>query len=330
MGRCYDGAMGERITTVAFVSLLLCGCPAVDDDTTGDDDTTDDDTTADDDTTGDDDTGDDDTGDDDTVVDPGCAYEELWGKFGLTSDLYGGSLSGVYHDDASPMVPDVLVDDGVCVLYGYDPMPVCEPHCTPPDLCGPDEQCHSWPEALDVGTLTVPETSPPLSLLPGFQNQYYTDQEYPELYQVGDLLHLQLTGGGAIGEQRLGAFGVAPIPAWDEQLVLDWGQDLVVTWEPSPIPPDARMLFTISADHHAGTPAYVRCDVPDADGTLTLPAAMVDALLTAGTAGTWGDVIEAATLVRYCGSVKRTEHGCLAFYTYWEGAIEASLAPAKR
>jgi len=164
MGRCYDGAMGERITTVAFVSLLLCGCPAVDDDTTGDDDTTDDDTTADDDTTGDDDTGDDDTGDDDTVVDPGCAYEELWGKFGLTSDLYGGSLSGVYHDDASPMVPDVLVDDGVCVLYGYDPMPVCEPHCTPPDLCGPDEQCHSWPEALDVGTLTVPETSPPLSL----------------------------------------------------------------------------------------------------------------------------------------------------------------------
>ncbi len=258
---------------------------------------------------------------DDPMDDP-CQREDLWGNFALWTDGAQGGFEGVYRDGVSPLLQEQLLDDGACVLHGFDPMPHCEPGCDPPQVCGAGSQCLDWPATLDAGSLWVTGTSPSLDLSPGWDNAYYTDSPVAGLVQAGTEYTLGTSGSPDVDPFELTALGVDAFGAATESAVARRGEPLPVTWTPGEV--DAVVVFELGADHHAGTNAYVRCEVPDADGALEVAAPLVDALLDASSSAL-GTTLGSAALYRHHGTTTRTNRGCAAFVTYTKWRVEVGV-----
>lgn len=300
------------------LGIALCmGCPdtAVLDDDDG--------TPADDDAThGDDDVIPD---DDDSSAEP-CTHFNAWGRFEIQVSEDGSEFQGIFYDDPSPLLLDALIEEGDCIFFGFEPMPHCEPSCDPPQVCGADDQCHDWPEGIDVGTIELTGTQPPLTLEAGFGNAYYGDQTYPGLVEAGAAVTLTAAGNGEVASFELTARGVAP---WDQTLdplVLRRGQDLPISWTLAAEPDDAQILVHIRADHHAGTSANVTCLTDDAVGTVTVAAPLVDALIDAG-AGGLGIYVESAVALRAIADIAAPDAGCAMFFVGADVLVDVRVEP---
>jgi hypothetical protein len=298
----------QRLASSMMALGLLVGCPGQSD--------------RDDDSQGDDDTG---PSDDDSAGEP-CDYWNAWGQFGIQIDDDGGEFYGVFYDDPSPLMLDALIEAGDCTFFGFDPMPHCEPACDPPQVCGPDEQCHDWPAGIDVGTVEVTGTQPPLSLQPGFGNAYYGDQTYLDLVEPGAEITLAASGTGTIGSFELRARGVAPWEIVPDPLVMVRGEELAVRWQPASDPPDAQILVHLRADHHAGSTARITCIADDGVGEVLIDAALVDALIDAGTGGL-GTYVESARIMRASADTILTDAGCAMFYVGADVPVDVNVEP---
>ena len=271
-------------------------------------------------------------GDDDSVGPPveddACGHWEAWGMFGVTLTANGGSFSGILYDDPSALMLDELIREGDCLFFGFDPMPRCEPTCDPPQVCGRGDQCHDWPVGLDLGSLQLTGTDPPLTLEAEYGNAYYTASNDLGPVDVGDEVTMTLAGGSGIEPFALLARGVA---LWDGPpgpLVMVQGQDLTVSWQPASHPNGAEVALYIGADHHAGVSAYVTCVVDDSRGTLDVPASIVDALIEAGTGGL-GTYVENARVLRLDASSTSTSGGCALFYVATETLLDIQVQTAE-
>ena len=83
-----------------------------------------------------------------------------------------------------------------------------------------------------------------------------------------------------VGNYRISEMATDPdtIPTEDYEFTITKGQDLTLTWTTS-TDPSARVRLTYNANnrgHGAPYDAIITCEVADADGTLTVPAAMMD------------------------------------------------------
>lgn len=292
-----------------FPGWDVCG-DGDDDDTVDDDDSADDD-----DTTGDDDSGDDDaTGDDDTTGnDQNCDRYNTLGRFTLAHppDLESW-LRGQYLDAPDPMTPDELLLDGDCSFFDFDPMPSCDPPCEYPEMCGFGSECHPLPATVDVGTVSVNGTIPPLEADISCGCYSADTGGYPDLYQPGDPITLSASGSENVGPFDLTVEGVAPLTPSMQSLTMELHQDMVITWDPAPVPADSRIFVRFNAHHHAGYWTYVECEVEDSAGSLVVPASVVDALLEAAYASGWFDV-EDSYMLRLTRSVEETDLGCVEF-----------------
>jgi len=282
-------------------------------------------------------------GDDDSA-EPGsggdaCGHWEAWGLFGILVTDEGGSFYGILYDDPSLLLLDVLIEQGDCLFLGRDPIPHCEPTCDPPQVCGSGDVCLGWPQGVDLGTIELSGTDPPLTLQAGFGNAYYSDATYPGLVGPGDEVTMHVAGGAAVEPLALRVHGVTRWGEPPEPLTMVRGEDLTIDWLPAAQPTGSRVAVYIGADHHAGVSAYATCVVDDSQGTVTVPAAIVDALIEAGTGGL-GVYVENARLLRVDTASAATAAGCVMLHVSTEvlldltvevpAAVGPSSAPSRR
>ena len=212
-------------------------------------------------------------------------------------------------DGPEPWILDEIRSEGDCTLYAWDHMPICEPECIQPEYCGFGDECRPMPAVISVGDVVVTGTSPAVTLQEIDNGVYIGGDDFPDLYQPGDLLTVTASGGPAVGPFQLSVPGVDPLDAYCDELTMGPAQDLVCTWTPGSVP-DARFRFTLyKSDQHGALPAELVCTADDATGTLTVPAALVDAI--------WAmDVFDGLNPVsgsvrRYTEQVIQTERGCI-------------------
>ena len=268
-------------------------------------------------TPGDDDAGDDDaTGDDDTV-DPGpCDESNTWGSFTIETDDNDGRVRGHYYDGPSPFQLFPIQTVGPCSFYGYDHIPDCDPPCVDPEYCGLDDECHPIPDSLPAGTLTVTGIEPPLVVEPSDWGDYSSGAAIPGLYDAGTELTLSLEGSEFIDPFEMTVAGVVgPMTPDHLSVLITLEEALTVEWTPSAVPADARVQVSFGIDHHALVGGYALCEVADADGQLTVPVEIVDALHSTGSH------VENGDLVRFTRAVTETNLGCAEWISYTRGFI---------
>ncbi len=292
------GATG-RSAIGAWVALcVLIGCPEGGDDDSAPAD--DDDSTA---------------GDDDTSEGP-CDPWTTWGVFTIETDDTDGRVRGYYYDGVNPYQVGGVLTEGPCTFYGWDHLPNCDPPCVDPEVCGFDDQCHPYPEKVDAGTLTVTGVEPPLVIEPNEFFDYYSGAAIPEMYPAGAELTLALAGGEAVDPFSMTVAGVAgPMTPDHLEVVIVEGEALTVSWTPAPVPDDARVELRLRIDHHALVGGYALCNVPDADGQLTVPVAIVDALHSTGSR------VENGSLTRYTRRAVETNLGCAEWISFAEAFV---------
>jgi hypothetical protein len=198
------------------------------------------------------------------------------------------SFLGLVNDGEKPS-PNSWVEDQTannCTLY-TPVSPLCDPSCGSSAVCVSDGMCSPYPKSQSVGTITLQGVgADPVDMTPiGSSNNYQpkagTALAYPPCAE-GDVVSLKVEGGAYEGFE-LQTKCIAPLD-FQGPIKLDKGVPLKLSWAAPGDPALARMQIRLNISHHGGSRGEVRCDVDD-NGSLELPATMVDRLLDLGVAG---------------------------------------------
>jgi len=243
----------RRPLSVLVLPLLLLGCPSVRQD--------------------DDDVADDDAGDDDTA-----AVEGIF-RIGLVES---GDFAYAYV--SNPVIPSPWwipeLDIGDCVFHRAV-LGLCDPPCTPPEVCDAHGECVSYPEPISAGDIAVEGLAVDLVLEVGGPYLYYTAVFDPEpadgaLFAEGDAIEATAPGD-ALPTFAVQTQGVAPMETGLPcPLEYEGGQPLTVSWTPAP--QGDRVHLELRSGNHGSQFAAVVCETAD-DGELVVDAEIVDAYL---------------------------------------------------
>ncbi len=176
----------------------------------------------------------------------------------------------------------VLEADGCKVLKKLAAS--CDPECGGSALCVTDNNCVTYPSALDVGKLTVDGLG-----------QTFTATKVMSSYSTGASLAYPPCDQGAsvkanaAGTSSLEAFElqvkcISPLEVTTEQFDMKDATPLALKWTPPPSGSPSTMKVLLDISHHGGGTAQVVCEVDD-DGSFDIPATVVDKLMSYGKAG---------------------------------------------
>lgn len=176
--------------------------------------------------------------------------------------------------------------EGPCRLL-IPSVPFCGTPCGGSAACVADDVCQPYPTSQDVGTLTV------TGIGTGAGEATFTVEAVASNYQrtglpfpafaEGDALRVE-TSGGAYAPFSLDAHGIAPLALTNAPMRLVTGEPATLTWTAAADPAQSVVLVRLDISHHGGSNGKIECEAPDS-GSLTLPGALVDALLALGSAG---------------------------------------------
>jgi hypothetical protein len=222
------------------------------------------------------------------VIDRPCPDAMRLGGFELalvapTPTVEGyAQLIGAIQDRVNPSkIWHALATQGDCRLMVG---PACTTSCTLPDVCD-GASCVPGATTKTVGTVTVAGLNSPLSAMPNAQKTYYAPASasgFPPA-TVGANVVLMASGGDYAGFSLHGA-GFPVIESPSTSLPFQMGTPFTVTWTPPAAPVATRMFVQVDIAFHGGIDAQIQYNVPD-NGSLTVPASLVDALLARGVAG---------------------------------------------
>ena len=176
------------------------------------------------------------------------------------------------------------MEAGGCKLN--TPMVVfCEPRCTGGAVCTADDTCTPFPATQTVGTVTLSGIGPnPITMEPkadNYQPPAGTTLPYPPC-TVGAEVKL-MAAGGSRAPFMLTARCIEPLEiAGDVRIVK--GQPLALSWNKGSADVKTNVNVLLDISYHGGTKGQIECDVADT-GSLSIPAAMVDALVELGVSG---------------------------------------------
>jgi hypothetical protein len=184
----------------------------------------------------------------------------------------------LYQDRAARFHVETM-RSGPCWLRQYTPAQ-CSTPCTD-GLCVATDTCEPWPTRIDGGRLTV--TGLAVSLAIDWDGSYYYNTDVlPEDVFADDASVTASFAGATTPAMSIDAGGVSTIDPQivDGKILIPYpaGQDFVLRWTPDGS--DARVRVTYNSNnqgHGAPFNAILECDVPDSDGEVALPAAMLDA-----------------------------------------------------
>jgi hypothetical protein len=188
-----------------------------------------------------------------------------------------GWVEAAYYQGRVPQWHRLVSEEGDCRLLEF-PDAMCEMGCD--GICVGDNDCQPWPVQVNAGAIQIVGLAEAVTL------STYEGNGYRSFYDRGDLfaddaLIIATGSGGDVGGFQVRSTGVPEmLPYIDSYVItLEPHVDHVLRWRPSG--GDERVQVRINSDNaHHGLPSFavIECDVPDAVGEVTIPAAMVDAM----------------------------------------------------
>jgi hypothetical protein len=205
---------------------------------------------------------------------------------GFTAESGGNApvVAGFVRDGVLPI--SVLTESmvmGDCRFLKREILPPCDPACSGSQVCGLDSMCHPYPLEQDVGAVTLDGVASAATLGKDVSNNYSAASPAEPLFAEGALIALHAAGAGTVGAFTLRGVGVAPLVLATNEWVITPGQPFTINWTASGRT-DVRVHVRLNVDQHGNSPSFLDCDTGDT-GTLTVPAALVDALLGLGQSG---------------------------------------------
>lgn len=245
-------------------------------------------------------------------VEAGCSLETRIGGFAVElregtapiTAIQGGLYNGV--KPSAVWLQKGAAAGGCKLMVG--PMLVCTTPCTSPQICAGQNQCVDEPRLQGLGTLTLTGVGPSPITIDPIQIVNYSatlTEPYPP-FLPGAAVRLAASGG-AIPAFAFDGTGIQPLAFEAANLTMRNGEALAFTWTAPTTPTAARIFVKAEIAHHGGIAAAVECDLPDT-GSGEIPASLITALITEGTAG-----FPTLSLTRRTITSKTVGPGCADF-----------------
>jgi hypothetical protein len=206
-------------------------------------------------------------------------------------------------------------------------VPFCEKACGSGSVCVADDTCQKSPTAIGLGTLNVKgvklptgETTFTIETNKQIKYTYQAPVTLPfPAFAEGDPIELSLAGDSGVAAFTLKGAGIAPLALVNgDKYPLTKGKPLELVWTAPSKATGSRLQVKLDISHHGGSKGKIECDVAD-DGSLTIPATLVDALAELGVAGFPTIVLTRAAISSVNTALGRVD---LRVYSYVERAIE--------
>ena len=246
-----------------------------------------------------------------------CPLETRVGSFLLAEEPDYSSFAGSVADGVVPVsVLEQVGAEGDCILLRRN-NPFCKPLCSPGETCDFDGSCIPYPQNHDVGTVAIEGLLEPLMVEPVPPTFAYFDTSlmHPP-FAPDSPLELTATGGD-YSAFVLHGFGVPTVEPTAEELQLAIGEPVTVEW--GPVGSQARLRLVIRIDQHGLSPVQLECQTED-DGTLEIPAALIEQLLDFGVSG----FPQADYYLQTADSVE-IEPGCVELVVYSHHLTQVSV-----
>jgi hypothetical protein len=213
-----------------------------------------------------------------------CALEKRVGRFSVEGQEDFGVVQGAVFAGVVPTaIPRLLSEQGNCKVLERRNL-TCTPACVGATTCGESGTCIEYPRQLSVGSVNIVGLTRPTTMEPRMPGNNYFDPDADNPpFAVGSQIVLTAAGAdGGSGFQLLGR-GSGPLgarPTW----TLEKGQALSLTWANGAPGQGTKIFVELSVDQHGLTPLSLECEFEDT-GSASIPAGVVDQLLTSGVSG---------------------------------------------
>ena len=244
---------------------------------------------------GDDDDGGPDAGNEPITLRGTCDEADHIGAFQVAVSPDFSSVDGQVFDAVLPVtIRDEVSVEGDCRLMRRLNL-FCDPACSGAEVCDHDGTCKPQPAAQDVGVVTVTGLEEPISMEPRPPgNNYFATPATNPIFLPGAEIRLR-TEGGAYVATALGGFGFEPLSLTASDWSLAAAQPLAVTWAaPASADDKTRITLEVTINQHGTSPVALECDFPD-NGSATIPASVIDALLAEGVSGFPSGIVKRVT-----------------------------------
>jgi hypothetical protein len=186
----------------------------------------------------------------------------------------------------SPIIWEEKASAGGCKLL-VPRVPSCPEPCGGGAACVEDDSCQPYPSAIAVGTVTVQglktkEGATSFSMDPVGGNYQPTGVlfEYPP-FSEGAAVTVTAPGNSTSPAISLTGKGISPLKVSDDSIWLETGKPVTLRWTPPAITGNTVIFVRVDISHHGGTAGVIESECPD-NGSLTIPASLVDALKALG------------------------------------------------
>jgi hypothetical protein len=232
-----------------------------------------------------------------------CPSEDEVGYFVVQQEVDYSVVSGEVLDAVLPSkILENVGQDGDCTLWRRQ-NPFCDPPCNPGETCSLAATCIPYPLPKSVGAVTITGLLKPVSM--AALEYYDTNMPFPA-FSPGAAVELVAEGAADPGFTLHGE-GFAPISIPKETWVVKKGQPLTVTWTPDSSSKLERVRLRFNIDQHGNSPVELVCEVADT-GSKTVPAALLDQLITFGVTG-----FPSGHITRHTVDSTKVGGGCVRF-----------------
>ena len=244
----------------------------------------------------------------DGAIPASCNRYNTLGSFDVSQRDLWLYVKGRYLSDPYPDTAYKVAEEGACAFFQLEPPPFCDPPCEWPLECGFGDVCRPHPALLDVGEVVVLGVGSPITL-PFTQYGDYAWDGSGAGFQPGLQVEVDVEGGSGVGPFRLCATAPPELALPEETLELRAGQDGTFGWIPAADARGAHLHLWLIVHDHAYSGAYVECAAEDGDGSLVIPADIVDRFQVANV-NSWGSDAFYVTVSRRNRVATETDLGC--------------------
>lgn len=213
-----------------------------------------------------------------------CDQAHRVGRFKVESNEDYAYAVGEVADGVLPT--DVLTlarEDGDCTIWRRE-NPFCDPSCASGFTCSLEGECVPYPEAQDLGVVTIAGLTTPVSMEPVVPGNAYFDTALDHPPWDGRAVLTLESEGGARPALTLHAVAPDPFTVPEVAWLLVPGEPFTVTWDPPDAGARTEVVLNMRIDQHGLTPSTLSCVFED-DGEGTVPAESFAALVEFGITG---------------------------------------------
>lgn len=249
-----------------------------------------------------------------------CGIGVQVGRFSAEAQTDFGVVQGAVFEGVVPTsIPRLVSEQGPCKVWERRNL-TCTPACVGATTCGESGTCLPYPRQLSVGNVTITGLTRPTVMAPRMPGNNYFDPDADNPpFLVGS--PVALTAEGAEGRRsfQLSGRGSAPLgskPTW----MIEPGKDLKIEWAKSATDQATRVTVELTIDQHGLSPLSLACEFEDT-GLATVPAKIVDQLVTSGVSG-----FPNGRIFRRTADHVDVEQGCVELFVGSPLAADVSVA----